>query len=376
MKLIVFIAFFFFGQLSSAQTELSRLFTQFTPMTEQEFDETRGIEIEGYVPSSIGILGTVEFVRDFLISRFENVRVSYEPYIARGEIGKVTLQQHVISYEHHGRSYKYSIVPDFSVRPDAGFYPVEVVSPILHSNEDFENHMALIEHLTEMGFRSHPHLAGVHAHIGVPNLTPAELALIGYVFSMIEDDISAWANISERRREYTQPFLDVEQRALRSGQLANMPLSEIFERYFSEAYSRYRIFNLAAVFKTKTIELRFLNGTTNEEIIGGFSDLAASIIRAVRTAEPRLVKLISDGPFTLNDVLKSVDLDPDHYNELAELIRKESETEGSQTLSPKIFRAFRSTLAFLGYYVDSKSIGIRQNLKKITCTLALSAQID
>lgn len=350
VSLLIFTNAQAFGFLST--DKINDLYQQFEPISEEQQSKV-GIEIEGFVPRSIGIERVVEETEDFVEASYGNSFrevTKYTPHLGGFEFVKYEVQ-----YYKEDTLMNYSIHPDFSVMPGKEFYPVEIASAILVGENDEAFFGQLIERLKTKGFQSNAHWAGVHFHIDVSGLTMAELNLIGYIWSQIEEDVMEWSQISEDRVVYAGSLDAPIREALEGGTLN----SETLEDFLSIKDNRYRMFNLFSLPKLNTLEFRYLNGTTDLEIVFFHKELLKQLVKAVRTKNPKLKQLLLDGEFGLRDLVAALDLDLKTFDELGN--RMKSNKEKDRAMQIRFGRRIRSLIDVSIYAL--KSVFTSEGLK-------------
>jgi hypothetical protein len=210
-----------------------------------------------------------------------------------------------VTFADSKRTEEWHLRDDGSIRPPEDFYGVELVSPILRRASDVEKFRRLIAFLRARNFEAQPDSAALQAHVGFNDDGPisrtaitakskvAEVLLMILTFSKIENELMEIFAVHPDRQKFTMPTPTSVVSAILNGKIPieKTRLSEFVETNYQY---RYWALNVYSLFQFGTVEVRFANSTVDQETIDAFLEFSQKIVRAVRTKDPRLVKLLQE----------------------------------------------------------------------------------
>ena len=250
---------------------------------------TTGVEVEGAVPKSLGLEGLANAAYNSLSSMGLDVeRLFFLEPVSRSYKTRVFL----LRWNESGYDYELKITQDFSVRPEVGYSAVEVVSPILRHSKDAEVFLKLIEDLRAEGLKEEPNHSGVHVHVGVPDLSAAELGLIAWAFQLFDERLREQIHFSEHRAGYVNRQSEAEIEDLASGAVTDVGVKGFVNKHYAVKQNRYVGINLASLKKFGTIEVRLFNSSVNPRVLRFARHLARKLIGGVRSQNPDLLDVL------------------------------------------------------------------------------------
>lgn len=267
-----------------------------------------GIEVEGSIPSSLGLGHFANLLKDTLEARGQMVRV---------EVAKGNYRILASRVEPSGVSIRvWRIEADMSVVPENPYVTenIELVSPILESSSDFDDFKAVLALFESKGFRSEPRSAGVHVHVDFGGAKPEELLQIVSAFALFENEMKvAMATRRERTpwiKATSYVWTHMARAYAHEKAIGKFDPQEVwkFLNHLSVSEERRRLLNPMAFRKYGTVEFRLFNSTTDAVAIDGMQDFCRRFVRAIRGQDPRLIRYIveSEGDVQFRKVAELV----------------------------------------------------------------------
>lgn len=240
-------------------------------MTITNTNRTFGIEIEAMMPESGTHEGLARHIRMF--SR---------------EAGR-TVEAMAEGYNHNTRAY-WKVITDASLPYGRG---VEVVSPILSGSDGIEQVRMVADAMTDYGCTVNVR-CGLHVHIGVGDMTVAQIKKIAICFVKFETFFDHIMPAS--RRADNNRF--VQSNRSRFGSYATTAANDASDAFRAERCmnglihsvtggSRYRKLNLQSYHSYKTIEFRQHSGTTDADKMSKWIELLVNFVEAAPKTQPK-----------------------------------------------------------------------------------------
>jgi hypothetical protein len=287
-------------------------------ITSEELPRTVGTEVEGVVrPSLAGrALISLGFVQRGGALARRDVAIRLRRFL-EGQPGvSVSMKTetlyrvgdtHVVVHELGGISYEWKVAPDSSVgqvgTSDVG---VEIVSPILRTTDDQDLFLRAVSDLKAAGMASDATTAGVHVHVGLPDIKAHEIIRIGGVFSRIEGQLAemfSFANQTERAKfagATREDFEHVEAAFLGSskktlGEIVSSVVTKFDQdEFYMLVGERYRMLNWQSYKRHGTVEFRLFNSTLNEDGLRLMQDFSSRLVAALQSPESPLFRYLKE----------------------------------------------------------------------------------
>lgn len=271
-----------------------------------------GIEVEGLIPQQIGRKRMAVNVARTLRSRgVYNVRITHDR----------TFDEEYFVYTAT-RHQPWHIEDDRSIQTRLGQVGAELVTPILSDPEDMSLFKEVIIQLHALGFTAEKHYCGVHVHVDFSNERLSEVLVLARLFAAIESDVLAHFAITPSRVQFASPLAShvfiqrIDRKTWGFNERVN---TRFFDRYFvreskHDNVGRLYALNLLSLLKHGTVEFRLFNSTMNPEEIELMVDFSARLVKAVRTKDVRLEKIIKDTSqeITFIRIAKALDMKLTH----------------------------------------------------------------
>jgi hypothetical protein len=120
--------------------------------TSYDFDQspiTNGLEVEGHLPARVGFKSVIRNMMEYLRSKGLtdlSVKHSIDKYGSYG-----LSDAYRFHWMKNGHPYDMELKEDFSVRAPVGFMPLEIASPIVRNESDYEDFAGVLEILRKLG---------------------------------------------------------------------------------------------------------------------------------------------------------------------------------------------------------------------------------
>lgn len=237
-----------------------------------------------------------------------------------------------IIFKKRNKIVVWTIKEDGSIKPDVGYYGVELVSPIMKTPHDIAKYFGIVEFIKEAGFKAEPNSAAFQVHVGFTNnglvdknkpiarATAAETFLLTWVFSKIEVELMRVFDVNPNRQKFALPTPEKTVDSLASGE-ALIEIDNLYQFIENNYFYRYWALNLRALFQFGTVEIRFANSTTDIEKMNVLIDFSRKLVTAVRTKDENLLSLLQKH---LNDDIPLIDLARALNMKLAKHLNKKS----------------------------------------------------
>lgn len=222
---------------------------------------------------------------------------------------------HDTSYNHNDSRTHWKITTDATVHADpgtVGYYPMELVSPILKGNNAIEQIKKVCEVLDQARCKVNSS-CGFHVHHeATTSLGAKTYKMTGFaalVYSKFQHEFSAMLPTSRRDQYYAKPVSSSEIRTLLSeGQIG----------------SRYKVVNPEAYTRHGTVEFRQHSGTVNFEKIINWVKLTQAVMARARSLESFYTAegVTSHGFKSMDEELKLCDSLKNYVRERTEFFRR------------------------------------------------------
>ena len=251
---------------------------------------TLGIEVEAVVPNTVSDPDVLHIIMNQIHAQ--------HPKAVIKQINASSLEY---QSSRTSPTYIYKTDRDKSINPPAGFRGIELISPILRTQHDVEVFYKILEQLhQQLRLTAAPMSAGVHVHIGFPKAQSEELSLLGWLFDSIEAQVHdkfktilprlKWANYTDAKVKELYKNKDKQLRQ------QPKPLDHKAEphdnEFFKPTWSKHYGLNFTSLPKLGTVEFRFANSSTNVAKVRGFVNFTSTLVKAVRSHDPRLIKFL------------------------------------------------------------------------------------
>lgn len=197
----------------------------------------------------------------------------------------------------------WQVKDDGSIQAPKNHVGVEIVSPILHDNREIKNFYTVLQKLKAHKLKPEPHSAALQVHVGmttdgplstefVPEKIKAEALLFIWFFSKIEKQLIQLYETTEARKKFAMPTPAAAVKEIIAGHAlsSHRNLHEFIEDHYNY---RYWALNPHSLFQFGTFELRFANSTVDSKVLSSLIDLGVKLTIAIKSADPRLVELMT-----------------------------------------------------------------------------------
>jgi hypothetical protein len=231
-----------------------------------------GIELELFKPDSISHEDIANDLFNFFkLKNFKDVKIEKET-------ANWGTFNYVIHYQKDGelRSWGVPHEPDMYVSSKKDVIGIELTTPIMRTEEDFEIYKEVVAFLDQKGLTSAKNIGGVHVHVGTEFLTLADFFRVTSALDQSYIELKKYFKPDKGRRGISSAELMMGNRRLRE-RVEKRPDALAFDVYegmspFSQGPIRYnRGF--------QTIEFRFFNSTTNIEELLFFKEFSVRFMQ-------------------------------------------------------------------------------------------------
>ena len=202
------------------------------------------------------------------------------------------IEVHCVGYTNRDTNL-WRLKPDSSLtavrRNGTYYYPMELVTPILHGEEDMQTLKKIVAIINEDGYVDRQ--TGLHVHVDVGSASVEELRRFCYYAGKYERAINKILPRSRRESRWARNHLDesapltafhnqLNERGDKEGLLQH--------RAFNGSGTRYMKWNFDNYWRTGTVENRAHSGTTDPEKVENWVRLVQGIIERNFAAKKRV----------------------------------------------------------------------------------------
>jgi len=320
------------------------LFESYTVKQKRDLKMKAGIEIEGTISNEIGLAGIADTVYKYISRLYPKTSLTEIETDRKGH------PHYEISYKKkNGEIKKWDIKEDFSV--DTYEVPLEVTSPILEDNADFDLFGKIVKMIQKKGAQIEPSTGGVHVHVDFEGAEAGEIATVAAIFAEIETELKTLFSSHPNRESSivsTSPqLLEV---------LKNQPFSKESQyliNHLFKSQDRYHALNLQSYRVFKTLEFRLFNSTLDVSALTLMHDFAMKLVQGVRTQNPKLVAYLTqnNGNIEVEKIAKALDMklaQPEAKKVLNQIFRECEKSKSKLTYLSKT-----AVLLASSYFVNS-----------------------
>lgn len=258
---------------------------------------TVGEENEGHVKRPMSRIDASVVVSKFLSARFGEKNV--ERYYNDADANSNDVWE-VLFHTPDKRSHIVQVKNDQSIAGKTNYLDVEVTSPIMYDQGDYDLYDDILTELQRHSFQADSVAGGLHYHIGFDNYESAEVAVLILVYDLIHEELFKIIDVSPERATYAKrfnPALIEQIQAVANSftrgerQHARWIIGLATDSNISEGRNHgLNVTNLGEN-KLKTVEFRIANSTLNRKIRHSLRDFFKKLVLAVRNKDSKVLNL-------------------------------------------------------------------------------------
>lgn len=297
----IFIGFFLCAAKVLASETCQQLASEYMARQSALPSPSFGIEVEGLIPRK----RSREYYSNILLAALpmdiENLEILIKE--RKSPFFKVREESVFVSYWQNGEKKNWIISHDPTIYTFNN-RSIELISPILKSEEDLAFFKSILRLFGEHGMREARYSGGTHVHVDFASPLAAEVKILKLAFSQFEEELLSRIGIPRGRRNWILPTENKVVELLEKNDFYQG--YNLFELIDEIAPSRFRAMNLRAIEKHGTVEFRLFPSSLNLKEIDFMVAFSTEFVQRIRSQELELMNYLKRtdlGKFRVDDLL-------------------------------------------------------------------------